>query len=587
MDNSFLGCLDTSGCYNAQHTLALAVRGPLAITKMKKIIGCKIPLLDDRREIPSLRSLYCSTDIEYKLFYCPSYSNQAATQLARVFGGRLTEADIARVEESNGKPKPCSPDLVPAQTPPALLVSSTRVAFYLVISPLVPSSFLGELLQICFLRGFVLHGMCRVPLSKRQGASLGLSQLQCTVFCPLSGDSPFQSPSQSPPGSPARGKANLSLEVTLALTKITSRSCPSTILILQRENGLYLAASLVNHIFRSLKEWMEMKSSYVAGMEEISQQMYFTVTQFNDANTKSLWADICYKPDSSLLKRARNTRFSSNSEMEQICVLSSVNEEAIQRSGIILKHLYSDSNPIVGNWELLGAKSFPILSLVQAREVTPYEVGDRSWQSSVKRLMSAAVFVFVFRGINIIQRLRDFMIALAKISSREDVLPHCVHEDWWISQTTEVAYRQLCVLFEEHELFSDETNRTNINYVPPLRQRTLQNYSEKESKAALKKRRWKWAHHVDHKTCSADESSTSVETTHFSEIPIIQSLLVSSRPLPTVALIKPSCLVNTKKISKIFKSILQENFDIVALRMRVLTQSESQVLVRDDQGVSY
>ena len=262
----------------------MAVRGPFAIMKMKHIIGSKIPSLDDAHKIDSLRSLYCSTNTEDKLFYCPSYSNQASTQLARVFGGRLTVNDIGAMEEACSKSKPCSPDSALAQKPPALLVCSTRVAFHLVISPLVPPSFFGELLHTCILRGFVLRGIRRVQLSKRQGASLGFSQLQSHVFCPSSANTPVQSPSGSPPGSPARRKSNLSLEAMLALTKATS-SCPSTILILQKENGLYHAASLVKHLFESLKDWMTTNPTSLPDLEEATPRIYLATTQFNEVSS--------------------------------------------------------------------------------------------------------------------------------------------------------------------------------------------------------------------------------------------------------------------------------------------------------------
>ena len=554
-----------------QPTFVLAVRGPFAISKVKKIIGSKIPLLDDPGEVLSLRSLYCSINTEDRLFYCPSYSNQASTQLARAFGGRLTEGDILAVERSSSKSKPCSPDGVPAQKPPAFLVSSARVAFYLIVSPLVPPGFFGELLHVCLLRGFVLHGIRRVQLNKRQGASLGLSQLQSHVFCPSSGNTPVQSPSGSPPGSPARRKSSFSLEVTLALTK-TNRSYPSTILILQKENGLYHAVSLVKHLFASLKDWITTNPINLPDLEETSSSMYLTISQFSEANSKSLWGNVCYKPSTTHIKHAGNSRFSSSSEVEQVCVLSSVNKQAIQHLGLLLKKL-TNSNRIAGDWELLGMKSFPSLSLVQAREVTPYVVGDRSWLSSVRLLMSAAVFSCVLRGFNIIYRVRDFITVLAKMSNKED---SCLHEGWWFSQTTEVAYRQLTVLFEESELFPDETNRTNIKFVPPLRQKSLQ--SSKDSKESLQKQRRKL---YGLKAYSIDDYS-SVEITQFSEVPIIQSLLAGPRLLPTVVLIKPSCVLNTKKISKILKSVLQERFDIIALSLRVLTEGEAQVVVRDD-----
>ena len=560
-------------------TFVLAIRGPFAISKIKKIIGSKIPLLDGTQGIPSLRSLYCFTNTEDKLFYCPSYSSQAATQLTRMFGGRLTEEDMAAAEVPGSKAKPCSPDSVPAQKPSALLVSSSRVAVYLVVSPLVPPSFFGELFYICFLRGFVVHGIRRVQLSKRQGSCLGFSQLQFNIFCQSSGSSPVQSPSGSPPSSPARRKSSFSLEAALALAH-TNKCHPSTILILQKENGLYHSASLVKHLFESLKDWMTTNPTNQPDIEETTPRMYMTITQFNEGNTRSLWGDVCFKPNISLIKHARNNRFLSSNEAEQICVLSSVDKEATQNVGLLLKKL-TNSNFLAGDWELLGLKSFPSLSLAQAREVTPYEIGDSSWLSNIKLLMSATVFVVVMRGLNIIQRVRDFMISLAKVSTKED---SCLHQGWWLSQTIEVTYRQLTMLFEESELFSDETNRSHIKFLPPIRQKSMQGPTQKESKGAVQKFRRKLS---DHKAYSTDDSSTSVETTQFHEVPIIQTLLIGLRPLPTIAVIKPSCVANTKKISKIFKSILQENFYMVALNMRVLTSSEAQVLIRNDEPVSY
>lgn len=215
--NSLCFCLVRGECNgepDPRPTFAVAVRGPFAIAKMKEIIGSKMPLLDGPRATLSLRALYCSTNTEDKLFYCPSYSNQAAVQLSRLFAGRFTEDDVVAVEESNSsdKCKPCSPDCVPAQKPPAFLVASTRVAFYLLVSPLVPTRFFGELLHTCSLRGFVLHGVRRMRLTKRQGTSMGFSQLQFHVFCPSTGSTPVQSPTSSPPGSPARKKSSFSLE---------------------------------------------------------------------------------------------------------------------------------------------------------------------------------------------------------------------------------------------------------------------------------------------------------------------------------------------------------------------------------------
>ena len=574
-----------------QHTLALAVRGPSAISKMKDTIGSKIPILDDPKEVPSLRSLYCSTMCEDKLFYCPSYSNQAAVNLARWFGGRVSERDLTCLEqmECNVNPESDSPlsDVLPVQKPPALLVASTETVFYLINSPLIPPSFLGHVLHICNIRGFTINGIRRMHLSKRQGNNLGLSQLQQAAFCPLTGNSPFQSPSESPPESPARGKVTFNFESALILSRL-GQAYPSTVIVLQKENGLDHATALVKQLCESFEDWKKSNLNDLPYIEGSPWRLYFCITLFNESNCKSLWEDVCYRPDTSLLNHARYHCFQSNPEIEQVCVLCAVTEEAVQYIGLILKILHSKENIVGGSWELLAIKSFHNLSLTQAKEVTPLEVGEQFWEDSVKRLMSAAVLACVLRGVNIINRLREFMKSLKNMQCAHNRVPDCLHLDWWISQTTEVAFRQIVVLFDEKELFSDESSRLNLKYVPPLRQKISSNFTRNESKVfSHKKQRKRLQKKVQRKNNTVDDSSTSMETIQFVELLVPLSMLVGPRPITTVALVKPSCLLNTKNLAKIFKSICQENFDIVALRMSVLTQNEAEVLVHNYEAVSF
>lgn len=571
-----------------RHTLALAVRGPSAISKIKAVIGPKLPILDYPKDVPSLRSLYCSTTCEDKLFYCPSYSNKAAVDLARWFGGRVSEDELPNHDECTigAKSDSSLSDGVPAQKPPALLVSSTQTAFYLIISPIVPPSFLGHVLHICNVRGFSLRGIRRLHIYKRHGHNLGLSQLQQAAFCPLSANSPFQSPNESPPESPARGKVTFSFESALLSSRL-GKIYPSTLVVLQKENGIYHSTTLVKQLSESLAEWKKNNlNDSPLNFEGNPWRLYFCIMQFNESNCKSLWGDVCHSPDTALLNRARRHSFWSNPEDEQVCVLCAVTEKTVQYIGLLMKILYSESNPVAGNWELLAIKSFQSLSLIQAREVTPIEVGEQSWENSIKRLMSTTVFSCVLRGVNIIQRLREFMASLIKMSYDKDVDVPCDLE-WWLSQTSEVAFRQIAVLFEERELFPDDTNRANMKYVPPLREKVSHNSKSCSAKVVIhKKQRKRYPKQVECKNNFTDDSSTSAETIQYREMAVMESLLIGARPITTVALIKPSCLLNTKNLGKIFKGICQENLRIVALRMSVLTRQEAEVLVRSDDAVS-
>lgn len=541
--------------------LAIAVRGPWAVEKVKTIIGSRISL-NSLQESPSLRSLYCSSG-EEKLFYCPSYVSQASAQLARFFGGRLMENYSQSIKETESS----SSESVPTQKPPSLLVASTRVSFFLVVSSLLPPAFLGELIDVCHKRGCGLHGIRRLQINKRQRESLGLSQFY-TISSSF-GSTPTSSPNESPPSSPVRRKSSFTTKTDVAFMK-AKMSHPATVLLLQRENGLYHSCSLIKMLFRSLKEWLSVHGTGYADFEVSEARMCFNVVHFNEANLKSIWNDICYYPNAVLLKCARSHRFYWSTEVEQICVLSSIDVEASQNVGNLLKKL-TNSNEIAEGWELLGIKSFPCLSLSQAREVTPYEIDDDFWQHNIKRLTSSTVFACVLRGVNMINRVRDFMNVHDEKMSIEGNSRLC--DVWSYSKTPEVAFRQLSVLFEESELFADETRRTNTKFIPPCRQRCLST----DLKQNTQKNRRKLG---DLMMYSTDDSSVHVEPLQaFNEMSITQSLMVGSRLLPTIALIKPFCVANPKRFTKIFKAFLQGNFEIVAFSLRLITQSEAGALV--------
>ena len=50
--------------------------------------------------------------------------------------------------------------------------------------------------------------------------------------------------------------------------------------------------------------------------------------------------------------------------------------------------------PFTEGLELLGMKWLPSLTTSQAKEVTPYEVGDKSWKQSLHTFMNGKVFMF-------------------------------------------------------------------------------------------------------------------------------------------------------------------------------------------------
>lgn len=56
--------------------------------------------------------------------------------------------------------------------------------------------------------------------------------------------------------------------------------------------------------------------------------------------------------------------------------------------------------PVCPGFELLGTKWLPSLTTTQAREVTPYEVGDRHWKESLHTLASG-IYIIIHSTIQV------------------------------------------------------------------------------------------------------------------------------------------------------------------------------------------
>lgn len=90
---------------------------------------------------------------------------------------------------------------------------------------------------------------------------------------------------------------------------------------------------------------------------------------------------------------------------------------------------------------LLGIKWLPTLTRFQGQELSPYEVGERLFFSSVDALVSSPALVSVLKGTEAIASLR-------KLIPQTD--PHDLTV--LISPTPEVALRQSSVVFFDHEM---------------------------------------------------------------------------------------------------------------------------------------
>lgn len=90
-------------------------------------------------------------------------------------------------------------------------------------------------------------------------------------------------------------------------------------------------------------------------------------------------------------------------------------------------------------FQLLGLKFLPTLTRPQARELTPYEVGERLRNKSVSNLMSSQALVCALSQVEAVASLRK-------------LLPQNYPANILVSATPEVAFRQASVFFLEHEM---------------------------------------------------------------------------------------------------------------------------------------
>ena len=554
--------------------LVLAIRGPSAVSIWLDVVGPQDASLARLTDPNSLRALYSQNAKEDHFFSCPRTCSKAATELARWFGGRVPENGVINVGTNNyisastdkvktgNKARQGSENLITSPLhsstprPPCLLTASVNSLLFLVLSPLVPVKCMGYILSVCYNRGFIAQGIRRIKLNSRRVAGLGLTPDQLAVFCPADGNS--GNPSTSGRNSPTHNaypKTVFSFDVKSPFHRHSNVA--STVLLLSKENGFHHAPSLQEVLADDLKNFSLFHPSV------LSQLCFFAVPH-NDTTLKHLGGELSHAPDpatysSSLWRHS----FYSNPELEQVCVLTLLRDKATGSAGAILDHLLLEKPLVHMNtvkergshycgFELLGLKLVRSLSMHQAKEFPPCEIGDHCWQSSLETLIKGPALVCALRGINAFERLRKF-IHLYVGSLGDMTCP-----DMFMSPTPELAYRQLSVMFFERELFSDTASRRNLHLFPPLRRL----FNGAKGSASLNR--------VEN---AGKKQRGRKEDFCHEEVPVMQSLLLGSRPLTTVCLIKPEAV--PKHVGKILRSLVQEGFTVVAARMAFLTRQQA------------
>lgn len=545
----------------------LTLRGPQAISRWQDEVGPVDSKLALRTDPNSLRALYSHGAKEDHLFWCPRNAQSAGTELARWFGGRVPESGVVNIgsneaalafdEKSKGLPsgkgRNVNSQLLTSslhstsRPPPHFLTTTTDSSTFFIVSPAVPVKFLGQILCLCFEKGFCVQGIKRLRLNPNHISGLGLAPEVLSIFCPK----------------PVNQSENNSH---------TPAPIASTVLLLRRENAIHHTLSVVKSLADSIG----------------SSQSSFLAVSYSDSMYKQFGGGFAHTPDPAaypvdLLRHA----FHSNPELEQVCVVTLLKEKATVSAGTILKDLLleketqdskNEKSVPSCSFELLGLKLLPWLSMHQAKEFTPCKIGDALWKRSLHTLTAGPALVLALRGVDAFARLQSFLQSHSDLS-KSKIPKDSISLDMLMSCTPELACRQLSVIFFDKELFSDQSARRILHLLPPPR-RVINGGSSSGSSESLNEAgasRKQRNRRAGLSKLPLKPSLGSVETLQHGEMSVLQSLLEKPRVVLTVCVLKPR--IATKHLGKVLRRLGQEGFSVVSLKMMSLSPAEVKTLM--------
>ncbi|XP_071807042.1 dynein axonemal assembly factor 8-like [Asterias amurensis] len=591
--------------------LAIAVRGAMARTRWLDAVGPTDPQLARRTDPHSLIALFGGKTREEVPIYCPRNPNRISYELALWFGGRVPESGVVDVGVTSiPEPPPeveasgsqiLSPkskkgkkgsrtdfdagnletdDLIPLiRKPPSMLTATTQSDVILVVSPIVPPICVGSMLSACQIRGYQLRGIRRLRLNNKRVGVLGLTGAQVRAFNPMSCTTPT-SPSLT-------YEQSLKEHLEAGFPTASASPMPSLAILLRMENGMHHAACLIEAMMIHLcMNGMLTTIKDSSPTSTLTANLCFHIAPYTETLLQHLGGDLTNLPSSNVHSSLGcPSGFYTNPELEQTVVVTFSGVKALKTVGNSLSKLLglypitssyqsrTPSSSIAQGLELLGLKWLASLTSSQAKELTPYEVGDRYWQPSVQALTSNPALVCIVRGLNAPQ-LVESILGTSPITG---ALPGkgIANLERIMSTSAEAAFRQATMFFRDQELFADPSMRVNLPYLPPLRSPSLEELSTA---------RFAWADSDSPKGRKGRGRGGAKQGKGMLvvEESIYKAMLVGPRLLTTVMVIKP--LAFRKHLSKILKRIAQENFTVVAARLTTITSDRAKELVpKDDQ----
>ncbi|XP_072205719.1 dynein axonemal assembly factor 8 [Excalfactoria chinensis] len=455
--------------------LASGVRGPKGICTLQNNIGPSDLQLAGTTDCSNINAIYCTSHTE-PLVYLSQQDSCVRRELCLWFGGRAADAALrggilAPTSRCN-RTRSQSPSSTRAEAdeeqvdllgvvqslPPAMLISPTNGNIILTVSPLVSPHAYGNVISICTHRGFALQGVRQLQLSHKQAIALCMTASQIAVFCPgkISG---------LPENGSARGELSAAPRVH------------SLVLLLRKEDASRHVLALLRGLMNELAKQglLGNKQSSLPATARLDPFMCFHVAPHTENLQEMLGGNFSAVPDpcNIPLDFFCNRIFASDPEMEQVVLLTLVGMDAIGSAGELLCQILlpgsinqtQNAEEPDSGFELLGLKWLPHLTRRQAKEITPFEVGDAPWQRSLDTLMSNPVLVCALRRINAFQVLEDALKRLTRC--REELSKSDGALQRVMAMTPEVTFRQAILFFTEKDLVADPEHRPAAKYLPP------------------------------------------------------------------------------------------------------------------------
>ncbi|KAM4697735.1 dynein axonemal assembly factor 8-like [Rhinophrynus dorsalis] len=443
--------------------LALALRGTRAEEVWGDITGPCDPQLARLTDQDSLHALY-GIRREEPILHSARRSGRLLLDLSLWFGGQIPSRGNLNIGIQNPPGRSTQPrsqslsekDLTGLQgadlcRPPALLTATTKGDVFLVVSPAVPPLAFGDVIDTCYRRGFSLHGLRRLRLSAKRATLLSMSPTQVTVFCP---------------------SKLISQTDALPCYHLPEQCLHCLLFLFRKENAGHHTPGLIQALMNELAEQglLGVIRNSLPHLSDLDPTLCFHVAPYSDSLLQSLGGSLHALPGPGTTTRDMFKQpFASDPEDEHVVVLTMSGSCTLRRAGYFLRQILrpplktqnSNSGSRHQGFEVLGLKWLPVLSRLQAKEITPYEVGDRSWRESVDQLMSNPALVCALRRSHAFTVLANTIRELVPTSSRGP-------QQLIVSPTPETAFRQAAVIFSERDLVSDPASHPGLIYKAPL-----------------------------------------------------------------------------------------------------------------------